>query len=52
LIVSAGFKEYYSLQSGAKNQPLNLNNDKVMMNLTILPKNKLDLGGFNPARLT
>jgi hypothetical protein len=38
--MSAEFNAHYSLQSCAKNQPLNLNNDKVMMILAIPPKKK------------
>jgi hypothetical protein len=49
--LSAELKEHDSLQSCAKNQSLNLNNDKVMMILAILPKQKGYLGGFHPARL-
>ena len=39
-----------SVKFCTKNQPLNLNNDKVMMILAILPK-CFDLGGLGPARL-
>jgi hypothetical protein len=46
--LSAEFNAHYSLQSRAKNQPLSLNNDKVVMNCAILPKTKLDLGGLRP----
>jgi hypothetical protein len=46
----AEFNAHYSLQSCAKNQPLNVNIDTVMTVLAILPK-KVDLGFFGPARL-
>ena len=50
--MSAEFNAPYSLQSCAKNKPLNLNNDKDMTILAILPKKKLDLGFVRPAYLT
>jgi hypothetical protein len=42
--LSAEFNAHYSLQSCAKNQPLNLNNDKVMMILG--PAKKPRFGGI------
>jgi hypothetical protein len=52
LIFIAGFNGSHSLQSCAKNQPLNLNifNDKVMMILAIMSK-KNPFGVFHPACL-
>ena len=44
--MSAEFNAHCSLQPCAKNQPLNSNNDKVMMILAILQKHKTRFGGF------